>query len=63
MSKERVETANSLRGEARRAKSRIKSGFWAECKEEFTETKEKAEKSEVNSVKTSNVGHGEVGFT
>ncbi len=41
----------SLREEARKAKNRIKSGFWAECKEEFTETKEKAREQGLNESK------------
>ena len=41
----------SLREEARKAKSRIKSGFWAECKEEFSEAKEKAREQGLNESK------------
>lgn len=41
----------SLREEARKAKNRIKSGFWTECKEEFTETKEKAREQGLNESK------------
>ena len=41
----------SLREEARKAKNRIKSGFWAECKEGFTEAKEKAREQGLNESK------------
>ncbi len=41
----------SLREEARRAKNRIKSGFWAECKEDFSEKKEKAREQGLNESK------------
>ena len=51
MSKERVETANSLRGEARRAKSRIKSGFWSECEKTMQEKMEKARQQGLNESK------------
>ena len=36
----------TLREEARLAKSRIKSGFWAECQEDMQEKKEKAKDKE-----------------
>ena len=51
MSKERVETANSLRSEARRAKSRIKSGFWSECEKTMQEKMEKARQQGLNESK------------
>ena len=41
----------TLREEARRAKSRIKSGFWAECKERMDERLESARKYGVNESK------------
>ena len=41
----------TLREEARRAKSRIKSGFWAECKESMDERLESARKYGVNESK------------
>ncbi len=43
--------SRTLREEARRAKSRIKSGFWAECKEDFSEKKEKAREQGLNESK------------
>lgn len=45
------ETSRTLREEARLAKSRIKSGFWAECKEDFSEKKEKAREHGLNESK------------
>ena len=47
MSKE----SRTLREEARRAKSRIKSGFWKECQENMDEHLEKARKQGVNESK------------
>ena len=41
----------TLREEARRAKFRIKSGFWKECKENFSEKKEKAREQGLNESK------------
>jgi hypothetical protein len=41
----------TLREEARLAKSRIKSGFWAECKENMEEKKEKAREQGLNESK------------
>lgn len=37
MSKENTDHENSLRSEARRAKSRMKSGFWSECEKTMQE--------------------------
>ena len=49
MSKETETTQkNSLREEARRAKMRIKSGFWAECKEDFSKSLETAREQGLN---------------
>lgn len=45
------ETSRTLREEARLAKSRIKSGFWAECKEDLSEKKEKAREHGLNESK------------
>lgn len=45
------ERGRTLREEARLAKSRIKSGFWAECEEDFSETKEKAREHGLNESK------------
>ena len=52
MSKE-TQTVNgrTLREEARRAKSRIKSGFWAECKADMQEHLEKAREQGFNESK------------
>lgn len=47
MSKE----GRTLREEARRAKSRIKSGFWKECKEDMDEHLEKAREQGFNESK------------
>ena len=41
----------TLREEARRAKMRIKSGFWAECQEDMTEQMEKARQQGLNESK------------
>lgn len=46
MSKDRT-----LKEEARRAKSRIKSGFWQECKEDIDEQMEKARQQGLNESK------------
>ncbi|MBQ9728531.1 MAG: hypothetical protein IJV85_02935 [Clostridia bacterium] len=45
------ESQRTLREEARRAKSRIKSGFWSECKEDMTEHLEKAREQGLNESK------------
>ena len=47
MSKENT----SLREEARRAKARMKQGFWLECKEDMQEKLEKAREAGVNESK------------
>ena len=52
MSREtRTNVERTLREEARRAKSRIKSGFWLECKEDLGERLEKARKQGLNESK------------
>lgn len=52
MSKEtRNGTASTLREEARKAKSRIKSGFWSECKEDLNDKIEKAREQGLNESK------------
>ena len=45
------ENGRALREEARLAKRRIKSGFWKECKENFSEKKEKAREQGLNESK------------
>lgn len=47
----RTSSERTLREEARRAKSRIKSGFWVECKEDLGEQLEKARRQGVNESK------------
>ncbi len=51
MSKETNHTENSLREEARRAKNRIKSGFWRDCKEDMSKRLETARKQGINESK------------
>lgn len=46
-----VEKGRSLREEARRAKSRIKTGFWEDCKEDFQGKIEKAREQGLNESK------------
>ena len=41
----------TLRDEARRAKSRIKSGFWSECKEDMGQKLERARENGLNESK------------
>ena len=41
----------SLKAEARRAKSRMKSGFWTECKEDLQQQMQNARKQGVNESK------------
>lgn len=43
--------SRSFREEARRAKSRMKSGFWSECKEDMSKSLEQARKNGVNESK------------
>ncbi len=47
----RTSNERTLREEARRAKSRIKSGFWLECKEDLGERLEKARRQGLNESK------------
>lgn len=47
----RTSNERTLREEARRAKSRIKSGFWLECKEDLGERLEKARQQGLNESK------------
>ena len=51
MSQERMANKSSLREEARRAKRRIKTGFWAECQENMDEHLEKAREQGLNESK------------
>lgn len=52
MSEEKRNTKErTLKAEARRAKSRIKSGFWLACKEDMTEQMENARKQGLNESK------------
>ena len=47
----RGNNGRTLREEARRAKNRIKSGFWTECREDMTRQKEKAREQGLNESK------------
>ena len=51
MWKEQRNSENSLKGEARRAKRRIKSGFWLECEQSMQEKMEKARQQGLNESK------------
>ena len=51
MSQERKENKSTLREEARRAKQRIKTGFWLTCKENMDEHLEKAREKGLNESK------------
>lgn len=51
MSQERSGNKSSLREEARRAKRRIKTGFWTECQENIDLQKEKAREQGLNESK------------
>lgn len=51
MSNERMGEERTLKEEARRAKSRIKSGFWTTCKEDMDEHLENARAAGVNESK------------
>ena len=53
MSQEQKSVQRTLREEARRAKSRIKSGFWAECQADMDKQLEKARARGVNESKAS----------
>ena len=60
MSKESSGRENSLREEARRAKLRMKSGFWAECQDDMTEKKQKAREQGLNESKAGRYFHEQV---
>ena len=51
MSQQRTVNKNSLREEARRAKRRIKTGFWTECQENMDEQLLKAREQGLNESK------------
>ncbi len=51
MSKKASENQNTLRAEARRAKCRIKTGFWTECQENRAEHLQKARQQGLNESK------------
>ena len=53
MSQEQKNVQRTLREEARRAKSRIKSGFWAECQADMDKQLEKARERGINESKAS----------
>ena len=51
MSEQRKVNQSTLREEARRAKRRIKTGFWTQCQENMDEKKEKAREQGLNESK------------
>ena len=51
MSKKASENQNTLRAEARRAKCRIKTGFWTECQENRDEHLQRARQQGLNESK------------
>ena len=51
---------HTLREEARKAKMRIKSGFWAECQEDMTEQKAEARRQGLNESKVGRYFHEQV---
>ena len=53
MSKE----GNSLKEEARKAKARLKKGFWTACKEDMDERLEKAREQGVNERRRDGILH------
>ena len=53
MANERKKGGRTLREEARRAKDRVKSGFWAECKADMDKQMERVRKAGVNESKAS----------
>ena len=53
MVNERKKGERTLREEARRAKDRVKSGFWAECKADMDKQMERVRKAGVNESKAS----------
>ena len=51
MSQEQTENKRTLREEARKAKNRIKSGFWSDCKKDMAGQMEKAREQGLNESK------------
>ncbi|MBE5747455.1 MAG: hypothetical protein E7352_04715 [Clostridiales bacterium] len=51
MSQEQTENKRTLREEARKAKNRIKSGFWLDCKKDMAGQMEKAREQGLNESK------------
>ncbi len=60
MSRELRVEEHTLREEARKAKMRIKSGFWAECQEDMTEQKAEARRQGLNESKVGRYFHEQV---
>ena len=60
MSKETRGETRTLREEARKAKLRIKSGFWAECQEDMTAQKAEARRQGLNESKAGRFFHEQV---
>ena len=60
MSRETHGEERTLREEARKAKMRMKSGFWAECQESMTAQKEEARKQGLNESKAGRYFHEQV---
>ena len=60
MSKEARAEERTLREEARKAKLRIKSGFWTECQENMEAQKEEARRQGLNESKAGRYFHEQV---
>ena len=60
MSKGMRADEHTLREEARKAKMRIKSGFWAECQEDMTAQKAEARRQGLNESKVGRYFHEQV---
>jgi len=60
MSMETRGETRTLREEARKAKMRIKSGFWAVCQEDMTAKKDEARRQGVNESKAGRYFHEQV---
>ena len=60
MSQETRGEVRTLREEARKAKMRIKSGFWTECQEDMTAQMEKARQQGLNESKAGRYFHEQV---
>jgi hypothetical protein len=60
MARETRNGEHTLREEARKAKMRIKSGFWAACQEDMTAQKEEARRQGVNESKAGRYFHEQV---